>query len=286
MSLTVVASQAAPLAIDAPRELFEQACSAMLTKTPDGGMLVFPEMHLFADGQPDRARTNAYQQAAEPLDGPRVTWLRQLAAGLGVWLVPGTVCERGPSGELFNTALAIRPDGEVAATYRKIFPWRPLEPFTPGQDFAVFDVPGAGRMGLCICFDSWFPEVSRNLAWLGAETIINVVKTTTPDRPQEMVMARANAIVNQVNFLSVNAAAPVGRGLSAFFGPEGETLAEIGDDAPADMVCEVSTQRVRRARAEGTAGVTRPWAFFHSGDQPVELPAYGGRIDPTRWNRD
>ncbi|MCT3011535.1 carbon-nitrogen hydrolase family protein, partial [Propionibacterium freudenreichii] len=91
MSLTVVASQAAPLAIDAPRELFEQACSAMLTKTPDGGMLVFPEMHLFADGQPDRARTKAYQQAAEPLDGPRVTWLRQLAAGLGVWLVPGTV---------------------------------------------------------------------------------------------------------------------------------------------------------------------------------------------------
>ena len=113
------------------------------------------------------------------------------------------------------------PDGTIAASYRKVFPWRPYERYRPGTRFVTADLAGVGRVGLSVCYDSWFPEHTRHLAWMGAEVMVNVVKTTTVDRAQELVLARANAIVNQVFFVSVNAAAPVGRGQSLVVDPEG-----------------------------------------------------------------
>lgn len=283
--LTALGVQAPPLPIGTPLDVFERYCRRLVDAHPGAGMLVFPEMHLFADGLPDRARPTALRAAAEPLDGPRTAALARIAARLGVWLVPGSVCELGPGGELFNTAVVMGPDGGLIAVYRKIFPWRPTEPYTPGDRLCVFDIAGAGRFGLCICFDSWFPEIPRNLAWLGAQTIINPVRTTTGDRPQELVLARAHAIAQQVNVLSVNAAGPVGTGLSAAFGPQGEALGELKDARPGVVEAVLSTDEVHRVRREGTAGVTRPWSFFRPGDRPVELPAYRGSIDPASWNR-
>ena len=172
-------------------------------------------------GDPDQQRTEVLQASAEPLDGPRVTELRQLAADLGIWLVPGSVCERGPEGQLFNTQLVLSPEGELAGYYRKIFPWRPFEPYDPGRPVHHRGPAGIGRAGLNICYDAWFPEVTRQLAWMGAEVILNVVKTTTPDREQELVLAQANAIVNQVFMVSVNCAGPTGKGLSIIVDPEG-----------------------------------------------------------------
>ena len=130
--------------------------------------------------------------AAEPLDGPRVKLLGELAGDLGVWLMPGTVCELGEDGALYNTAVVLSPTGELVASYRKCFPWRPYEPYLPGDRFVVFDLP-VGRIGVSICYDAWFPEVARHLAWMGAEVIVNPTQTTTCDRDQEVVLARANA---------------------------------------------------------------------------------------------
>ena len=69
-------------------------------------------------------------------------------------------------------------------------------------------MPGTGRAGLSICYDAWFPESTRSVAWLGAEFVVNVVKTIGADRKQERVLAQANAIVNQVFMLSVNCRGP------------------------------------------------------------------------------
>lgn len=283
--LTALACQAEPVPIGVPISVFEQSCRGLLDKHPGAGMLVFPELHLFADGDPDLARAGALWAAAEPLDGPRVGQLAAIARRLGVWLVPGSLCELGAGGKLFNTAVVFSPDGRLVASYRKLFPWRPSEPYAPGDAFGLFDIEGVGRFGLCICFDSWFPEVSRNLAWLGAETILNVVKTTTPDRAQEMVIARANAITQQVNFLTVNAASPCGFGQSALFGPQGEVIAALDGRGPGVLEAVVDNDEVHRVRREGTAGVTRPWDFFRPGDAAVRLPAYRGAIDPQTWNR-
>ena len=74
----------------------------------------------------------------------------------------------------------------------------------------TFDIPEIGRIGLAICYDGSFPETFRQLAWMGAEVVLQPNLTTTSDREQELVMARANAIFNQLYVVSLNAAAPAG----------------------------------------------------------------------------
>lgn len=59
-----------------------------------------------------------------------------------------------------------------------------------------------------ICYDGWFPEVARGLAWLGAELIVQLAATPTADREQELILARADAIANQVYLMNVNAGRP------------------------------------------------------------------------------
>jgi predicted amidohydrolase len=243
-------------------------------------MVICPELHLFGVDSAAQLR-----EAAEPLTGDRVTALGELAADLGVWLLPGTVCESDPAapGAVYNTALAFSPQGTLAAWYRKIFPWRPYEMFTPGERFVVFDLPGTGRFGFCICYDAWFPEVARHLAWMGAEVIINPTQTTTSDRAQEIVLARANAIVNQVFVVSVNAASPVGVGRSLIVDPEGR-VRMTSDEATSTVLTDVlDLDEVSRVREYGTAGLNRMWEQFQAGDAALELPLYEGRIDPDRW---
>ncbi|GDY61052.1 hydrolase [Streptomyces avermitilis] len=246
-------------------------------------MAVFPELHLCGVDALGAEAHEQLREIAEPLDGPRVKELAELAGDLGVWLLPGSVCERGPAGELFNTALAFSPQGRLAAWYRKVFPWRPSEPYDPGDRFVVFDVPEAGRIGFAICYDAWFPEVARHLAWRGAEVIVNPVMTTTSDRAQEVVLARANAIVNQVHVVSVNTAGPLGSGHSLVVDPEGRIRAEAPGDGTAILTDVIDLDDVTRVRTHGTAGVNRMWDQFTDTDAPIELPLYGGRIDPRTW---
>ncbi|PNH86066.1 carbon-nitrogen hydrolase family protein [Arthrobacter sp. AFG20] len=281
--LPLIAAQAAPRLIGDPVSAFADEVKAALETKPDSKLVVFPELHLFGDGSPDRQRTEALQDSAEPLDGSRVKELKQLAADLGIWLVPGSVCERGPEGQLFNTQLVLSPEGELAGYYRKIFPWRPFEPYDPGDRFTTVDLAGIGRVGLNICYDAWYPEVSRQLAWMGAEVILNVVKTTTPDRRQELVLAKANAIVNQVFVVSVNCAGPAGQGKSIIVDPEGNTIAEAGDDAPVLLAADLDLAAVGHVRTHGTENLNRPWSQFRDGEAAVELPVYQGRINPLTW---
>lgn len=249
-----------------------------------GGLVVYPELHLFgADSWPDAERSGHLRAAAVSLDSPLVADLGALAAETGTWLIPGSICERGPAGELFNTALVFSPEGALAAAYRKIFPWRPFEPYDPGDSFVVFDIPDVGRLGLSICYDAWFPEVTRHLAWMGAEAVVNIVKTTTPDRAQEVVLAQANSIVNQTFTVSVNCAGPVGMGRSLIVDPEGAVLTAAGDAAPSALRTALDLDDVTRVREVGTAGSNRMWEQFLPTDAPVELPLYSGRIDPERW---
>jgi predicted amidohydrolase len=273
--LPVVLVQAEPAPFDRQLDTFAADVAQRLAAHPGTRLLMYPELHLFGGERP--------ADSAEPLDGPRTRRLAEIAGDLGVWLVPGSVCERGPAGEVFNTALAFAPDGRLAAHYRKIFPWRPFEPYDPGDRFVVFDIPDAGRVGFAICYDAWFPELSRHLAWMGAELVLNPVRTTTPDRAQELVLARANAIVNQVFVASLNTAGPFGMGRSIVVGPEGQVLAEAPDADPTVFALTLDLAEVARVRERGTAGTNRMWEQFRDTDAPIELPLYRGRIEPGRW---
>lgn len=281
--LKLTAVQADPFPITGNLEDFKAQVGQVLAQHPDTDLLVYPELHLHKDGTPDQARTEALLASAEPLDGPRVQALQELARHYGIWFCPGSLCELGPEGELFNTQIIIDPQGQLVSSYRKIFPWRPSEPYAPGTSFSTFDLPGYGRIGLNICYDAWFPETSRQLTWMGAQLILNVVKTTTPDRAQELILAQANAIVNQVYIASVNVAAPTGEGQSIIVGPQGEIIAQAQGKGEEVLTAVIDFDEVERVRREGTAGTNRMWNQFHPGESPIPLPIYGGRIDPATW---
>jgi predicted amidohydrolase len=248
--------------------------AAVLARFPQTRLVVYPELHLFGDqaGNPE---------LAEALDSGRTRELATLAGDLGIWLVPGTLCEWA-GGAVYNTAAMFSPDGELAGAYRKCFPWRPYEPYRPGTEFVIVEMPGLGRVGLSICYDAWFPEVARQLAWLGAEVIINPTQTTTSDRAQELVLTQANAIVNQVYVLSPNVASPTGVGQSLIVDPEGRIRVAAGR-TPEVLTDVLDFDEVTRVRRYGTAGLNRMWQQFRPDDEPLELSVYAGRIDPLTW---
>ena len=167
--LTIAIVQAAPVPLGTGLEGFESQIRGIVEADAGVDLVVFPELHLFGADRPDLDEQNeALRRSAVPLDGPLVRELGEIAARSGVALVPGSVCELGANGELFNTALLYDRDGTLVAHYRKVFPWRPTEPYHPGTSFVVGELAGLGRIGLSICFDAWCPEVTRHLAWLGA----------------------------------------------------------------------------------------------------------------------
>jgi predicted amidohydrolase len=259
---------------------FADALRSFLAQRPAVRLVVYPELHLEtpADGsEPD------LRERAEALDGPRDRALAALAAELGIWLVPGTFYELGEDGNVYNTAPVYDPAGRRVAAYRKIAPWRPYEKSTPGTDFVVFDMPEYGRVGLTICYDAWFPEIARQLSWMGADLVLNLVQTATIDRDQETVLARANAIVNQVFVASVNGAAPTALGRSLLVDPEGRVRVASSAAETCALTDVIDLEEAARVRQYGTAGLNRLWEQFRPGDAPLELPIYGGRIDPMTW---
>ncbi|PSS43148.1 carbon-nitrogen hydrolase family protein [Arthrobacter woluwensis] len=248
-------------------------------------LFVYPELHL-CTAAPGTADYQAFmEETAEPLDGPRGRALGELAGDLGVWLAPGSVLERGADGLIYNTSLVYSPQGELVASYRKIFPWKPYETVASGTEFVVFDMTGYGRVGLSICYDAWFPEHSRHLAWMGAEIVLNVVQTPTSDRQQEVAIGKANAIVNQNFVASVNAAGPTGAGRSLLIDPEGRTRISAAGPEDATLVDVIDLDQVKNVRQYGTAGVTKPWEQFTDADAAVPLPLYSGRLDPNLWQQ-
>ena len=249
-------------------------------------LFVYPELHLNTSHSPGPEDRQAYMEAsAEPLDGPRGRTLAELAGDLGIWLLPGSVLERGMDGRIYNTAVVYSPEGKAVASYRKIFPWKPYERVCAGKDFVVFEMTGYGRVGLSICYDAWFPEHSRHLAWMGAELVLNVVQTPTNDRVQEVVIGQANAIVNQNFVASVNAAGPHGVGRSLLVDPEGRVRISANGPEDATLVDVIDLDQVRNVRQHGTAGVTRPWDQFDESDDTIPLPLYAGQLDPHLWRQ-
>lgn len=280
--LALAAVQAAPIPVEAGVDALAAQAQRVMERFSGTSLLVFPELHLFGAPEDSSAGTRL-REAAEPLDGPRVRQLAEVAGDLGVWLIPGTVCERDSSGGFFNTAVVLSPAGRLVTSYRKIFVWRPYEPYDSGNHFVTFDIPGTGRLGVSICYDAWFPEVTRQLSWMGAEVILNLAKTTTADRTQEVILTRANAIVNQVFVVSVNCAGPEGTGQSLVVDPEGRERVHAPGASETVLTDVLDLDSVTVVRRHGTAGLNRVWEPFQAGVAPIDLEIYAGRIDPASW---
>ncbi|MCW5643534.1 MAG: carbon-nitrogen hydrolase family protein [Rhodoferax sp.] len=214
---------------------------------------------------------------AETLPGPTEQRLCALARETGLWLITGSLFERvvEADGEeaVYNTCSVIDPAGEVIRRYRKMFPFRPYErDIKAGNEFCVFDVPGAGRFGVSICYDKWFPETTRTLVAMGAEVILHPNYTDTVDRDVELSITRASAVTNQVYFFDINGAGDGGVGRSIIVDPSGYVLHQAAAGAEI-MPIEVDFNKLRRERERGLrSNLGQPLKSFR--DRRVDFSVY------------
>ncbi len=194
---------------------------------------------------------------AMPIPNPSLDKILNWAQKKNKWIIPGSFYEKD-NQKIYNTSVAISPDGEIVARYRKMFPWRPLEVTDAGEEFCIFDIPGKGRFGLCICYDIWFPEITRSLAWMGAEAVFCPTATYTSDRAQEMIMVQANAITNQLYVFNINGLGVGGIGQSIFVDPEGRVLQTSGG-SEIILTEIIDLDCTTRVREYGTMGQCQVW---------------------------
>lgn len=144
----------------------------------------------------------------------------------------------------YNTAFVIGPDGEFVGKYRKTHPVPGEETvgqgIRPGDEFPVFDLP-FGRIGIMICFDNYFPEVSRILAVKGARLIC--YPTMNSPRLSLETRAAARAMDNGVYVAcSVLMGYRLAEGSAAIYDPRGDIIAGSGS-RDGVVVAEVDLQR-------------------------------------------
>lgn len=209
---------------------------------------------------------------AQPFPSPAEDIFRGWASKHGIWLLPGSMFEIHRK-KVYNTALVIDPGGTVVGRYRKMFPFLPYEEGVEGgTEFMTFDVPDAGRFGVSICYDLWFPETARTLAAMGAEVILHPTLTGTIDRDVELSIVRASAAQNQCFIFGINGMGDCGNGRSIICGPAGEVLYQ-GQSAPEMIPFEIDFERVHRSREFGLRGLGQQLKSFR--DRKVEFPVYG-----------
>jgi formamidase len=257
--LTVVGAQVRPVPFDpgATLEKFEREVRMIRAAFPAAALYVFPELYLTGEHPFSPETPPGFESSvAQPIPGPLTRAVGTIAKRVERWIVAGSIVER-EGDRLYNTLVAFSPAGRLVARYRKMFTWRPFETFAHGTEPPpVLRIPGVGKVGLMICYDGWFPEMARGLALRGAEVIAHPTLTTTPDREEEVVLARANAIANQCYVVNVNASTSIGGGRSIAIDPEGRVLFEggVGEEFLPEML---DLDRVTAVRAHGTRGLNR-----------------------------
>jgi len=214
---------------------------------------------------------------AQKLPGSAEKEFQEMAERHGIWLLPGSMFERR-DGMIYNTASVINPQGEVIGRYRKLFPFQPYEAgVQAGDEFLVFDVEGAGRFGVLICYDMWFPETVRTLTAMGAEVILHPVLTYTIDRDVELSMAHSTAAIFQSYVFDINGLGAGGNGRSCVVDPSGRFLHQ--SSVQEDLIpIEIDFDQVRRQRENGLRGLGQTLKSFR--DRIVDFGVY----DKKNWS--
>ncbi len=206
-----------------------------------------------------------FEKLAETVPGFITDKCSRIAREHNVFLIPGSMYEI-KDDKIYNSCPVFDNQGNIIDTYHKLYPWRPHEKTSSGDKTLVFDIPGVAKIGLCNCYDLWFPELIRDLVFKGAEIILVPTAAGTQDRSQEIILARAAAIQNQcyvvsINGIGINGVASGGRGGSLIVDPEGNIVQKAGQ-LQENMIAMLDMDAVQRSRDYGIAGVTRPLASF------------------------
>lgn len=245
-TLTIAAAQFAP--VDDPDANLETVRTAARDAAARGAqLLVTPEYTSYFTPDID----DRFVAAAQPLDGPFVAGLQQIARETHLALVVGVAETAARDDRFRNTLVAIDPDGRIVETYRKVhlydaFGARESDRIEAGdpEQLPVFVLHGV-RVGLETCYDLRFPEVTRRLA--AAETgaadvvVLPAEWVRGPGKEHHWrTLLTARAIENTIWVVGVGQAPPVGIGGSVLLDPSGVATAALGAD-PGLLVGAVDT---------------------------------------------
>ena len=196
--------------------------------------------------------------AATPADGEVLASWAAAAAGGDAVVIAG-FCELAPDGAIHNSA-AVLDGGGVLAVYRKLHLWDEEQRwFMPGSDCAPVLDTCHGRIGVAVCYDLEFPELTRGLALAGAELIAlptNWPRDPNPpdDRPILHSLASVTAYLNKV-YVAVCDRCGSERGLefeggSAIVAADGALVAgPVKDRGAATITADCDLRRARDKRS-------------------------------------
>lgn len=131
-----------------------------------------------------------------------------------VFILFGTVVKRDE--RYFNAAVLVDPAGLLVGIrakrhlvvfgeyipFRKQFPFLqdlvPIDDFSPGDEDALFDVPGLGKFGVLICFEDTVPEIARDYVAKGASFLVNMTNDAWFQNSGQQAMHLNNALFRTV----------------------------------------------------------------------------------------
>ena len=254
MELQIACTQLAPVLgdLDANRRAGLKAIERAAADS--AGLVVLPELCSSGYAFAGRDETAA---AAEPADGATLSAWAEAAARLGIVIAGGFAESDGD--RLYNSAALVDPGG-VRAVYRKLHLWdREKLVFSAGDAPPPVVDTAAGRIGLGICYDLMFPELTRRLALAGADVL--AFPTNSPllgpspgPLPMDVAVAVTTAYTNRV-FVAVADRCGAERGVewvgaSVIAGPDGRLLAgpPASDRGPVTIAagCRLDEARDKR----------------------------------------
>lgn len=148
-----------------------------------------------------------FAEYAEPARGNIWKAMSKAAAKYGIYLVAGSMPEQDGQ-HIYNTSFVFDRQGRQIARHRKVHlfdidveggqRFKESDTFAPGGEVTVFETEFF-KIGLCICFDMRFPELSRMMALEGVQAIIVPAAFNMTTGPAHWeLMFRQRAVDNQL----------------------------------------------------------------------------------------
>jgi predicted amidohydrolase len=212
----------------------------------DADLFVFPE--LFLTGY--MVRDDVYR-LAEGLDGRSVRMVQQLCGEHGANILFGMAAwDDEVPGVLRNSAVLVSPN-ELVQRYDKVnlASFGPFEEslyFGTGGSPALLDVEGR-KIGAIICFDLFFPELSKAYTLAGAEAIVCIAASPITSREHFEKLIPARAVENTVYMVYVN---QVGTQLNQVYFGGGEACGPRGGRLVKNKYLERDVSRFEMSLAE------------------------------------
>jgi predicted amidohydrolase len=220
--------------------------------TERGAELVcFPEFQMAYS--PSTQSPHDLAKIAETIGGNFVTALSKAARKNKVGVV-AAIYENARKQKVFDTAVILAPSGKVSSVYRKLhlydaLGFRESIKLTSGKSIGGPVRTAAGNVGVMICYDLRFPELSRILALRGASILVTPSAWVQGEMKEEhwQTMVRARAIENGSYVIAPAQVGNIYCGRSMAVDPFGIVLADMGQREGIEVV-EIDTKRVQQVR--------------------------------------